>query len=441
MHLLLLPNLISLISATGSSEEQPTLAFPKNANPKTTCDSLPNFSEHSKNYQAETTQITTQNLRNTCEMKTTPTILPLSKAIAPFSPAGTLLPAGRALEETGRAFLSAGRPVGVALLSGGDGSRLGAQLPKGLFKIHGKCLFEWHIDRLRALHAEFQTPIHLFIMTSASTHPPVSRFFSEHANDFSFLQGITVFQQGSLEVTEIGSGQPLMREGTPVKAPQGNGDFFAAIAKTEAWRIPEFIAVVSVDNVLAKALDAVAVGAFMEGNLEVLSKAVVAKDGESVGAFYTDGEGRVLIREYSEPVKGCGSGSGFEKGIRAGEQRRAGDRQGFKEATEKPLGNICNHIFSREFIERMKDKPLPFHEARKKVPFTNLAGSLVTPEKVNGIKKEKFIFDSFEYAQRNGVLVVPRECEFSPLKNAEGSDSPETCDAALERLLRTEKDL
>jgi len=52
----------------------------------------------------------------------------------------------------------------------------------------------------------------------------------------------------------------------------------------------------------------------------------------------------------------------------------------------------------------------------------------ITPEKVNGLKLEMFIFDVFPYAERWAVFEVNREDEFAPVKNAPGAttDSPDT---------------
>ena len=81
----------------------------------------------------------------------------------------------------------------------------------------------------------------------------------------------------------------------------------------------------------------------------------------------------------------------------------------------------------------MAGQNLPHHEAFKKIPFTNEKGVLIKPTSPNGIKREKFIFDSFEYATKNGVMRVPRQLEFSPLKNSTDSttDNAQTCALAI----------
>lgn len=54
------------------------------------------------------------------------------------------------------------------------------------------------------------------------------------------------------------------------------------------------------------------------------------------------------------------------------------------------------------------------------------------PTEPNGYKFEKFIFDILPNAKRAAFLAFEQKDEFSPVKNAEGSDSPETCKADMQ---------
>lgn len=72
---------------------------------------------------------------------------------------------------------------------------------------------------------------------------------------------------------------------------------------------------------------------------------------------------------------------------------------------------------------------LSYHIAKKKIKYYDPAtGKTVSPTTPNGIKLELFIFDVFPYIaiDKFCVLQVDRKGDFSPLKNASGSDSAET---------------
>jgi len=91
-------------------------------------------------------------------------------------------------------------------------------------------------------------------------------------------------------------------------------------------------------------------------------------------------------------------------------------------------GNIAQHFFTVPFLQKMATSPLPYHVQRKKIPYVTDEGKTVTSQTENGIKFEMFVFDAFEYATVS-AFEVPREGEFTPVKNAAGPgviDSPET---------------
>ena len=98
--------------------------------------------------------------------------------------------------------------------------------------------------------------------------------------------------------------------------------------------------------------------------------------------------------------------------------------------------NICIHFFTIEFLRRVcneHERELVHHVAKKKIPFIDGDGNLVKPERPNGIKMEKFVFDVFRFARNFVVWECVREDEFAPLKNAEGASdfTPTHCRNAL----------
>jgi len=94
-------------------------------------------------------------------------------------------------------------------------------------------------------------------------------------------------------------------------------------------------------------------------------------------------------------------------------------------------GSIAIHVLDREFIRRVaqggEGVALPFHRAEKKIPTIDAAGAPVKPGKANGVKFEMFVFDALPFARNPVVIETRRADDFSPVKNAEGVDSPQTC--------------
>ena len=99
-------------------------------------------------------------------------------------------------------------------------------------------------------------------------------------------------------------------------------------------------------------------------------------------------------------------------------------------------GNTAIHIFGVEFLTRVTAEAsnLPFHIARKKVPYLDESGRLVQPQRENALKFERFIFDVLPLAERWTVVETNRREEFEPLKNAEGPNSPATVREAIRGL-------
>lgn len=324
----------------------------------------------------------------------------------PYNDNGELNSRGKELFNAGVEVLKSGKKLGAVILSGGEGTRLGLTYPKGLFEIEGKTLFEWHLERLQSLQKKYGTEIYLFVMTSNSTDAQVREFFTK--NKYNFLKGVDIFKQNGIEALDMKTKNPLKKDKNTIYNPVGNGDFFEAIKQAPNMEKVEAFNVISVDNILANILDEVFVGMFFSKKLDALSKAVKALKNESVGAFVMENN-HIKIQEYSESKS--------------------------QEGTSL-YGNICNHIFSTEFVKLVGTKELPMHEAFKKIPFTDESGKLITPSEPNGIKREKFIFDSFEFTAKNAVMVVNRNLEFSPLKNSLSNESanPKTCAEAVKKV-------
>jgi UDP-N-acetylglucosamine/UDP-N-acetylgalactosamine diphosphorylase len=96
-------------------------------------------------------------------------------------------------------------------------------------------------------------------------------------------------------------------------------------------------------------------------------------------------------------------------------------------------GSPAIHVFGLSFLKKIGqgEVELPFHIARKAVPYWDESRGLVRPSVTNGLKFERFIFDALPLATRTVALETTRAEEFEPLKNAEGENSPATVQQAL----------
>ena len=90
-------------------------------------------------------------------------------------------------------------------------------------------------------------------------------------------------------------------------------------------------------------------------------------------------------------------------------------------------GNLAVHAFDTSFVRRVTDQAdslLPFHASAKKIPALDAEGNALSPREPNGHKLERFVFDALAAARGVCVVEARRSEEYSPVKNAEGSDSP-----------------
>ena len=78
------------------------------------------------------------------------------------------------------------------------------------------------------------------------------------------------------------------------------------------------------------------------------------------------------------------------------------------------------------FSSQLSAPQLPFHRADKKIATVDAQGAPLKPEKANGVKFEMFVFDALPFARNSIVIETARADDFSPVKNAEGVDSPQT---------------
>lgn len=319
---------------------------------------------------------------------------------------------------TGEEALRAGR-VAAFTVAGGQGTRLGYDGPKGTYPatpVRQKPLFAVFAEKILAASRRYEVDIPWFIMTSHANHAQTLAFFEE--NDWCGLpkEKVFCFMQGRMPAVDPQGKIILSGPAEIAMSPDGHGGSLRALnrsgacARMEAAGI-DIISYFQVDNPLVHFIDPTFIGFHLLGASEMSSKMVPkAYPLEKVGHFCRR-DGRTVVVEYSDMPA-----SMQEERLPDGSLR-------FR------AGSVAIHLFARQFVERMggASSALPFHKAHKKIPYLDANGEVVKPEEPNGYKFEMFVFDALPLAENPVIIEGRREDEFSPIKNAEGVDSPETC--------------
>jgi UDP-N-acetylglucosamine/UDP-N-acetylgalactosamine diphosphorylase len=317
--------------------------------------------------------------------------------------------------------------VAVLLVAGGQGSRLGFDHPKGMFPIgpvSNKSLFQIHAEKVLALSRRHCKPIPLLVMTSPATGAETRAFFAAHRSFGLPADDVVFFEQGTMPALDLSTGALLMeKKGRLFTSPNGHGGALLALAETgllERLRRRGIgqVFYFQVDNPLVKVADPAFLGYHGAARAEASTK-VVPKDGpaDKLGNLVLI-DGRCGIIEYSDLPR------------EMAEERNPDGSLRFW------VGSPAIHVFDVAFLEKVTrgEGRIPFHVARKKVPYIDVTGIEVHPEKENALKLEMFIFDVLPRADRWTVVETSRREEMEPLKNAEGRDSPASVRQALSNL-------
>ncbi len=334
----------------------------------------------------------------------------------------------RESRRVGEEALRAGR-VAVLVVAGGQATRLGYDAPKGTFPIapiSGKSLFQLHAEKLKALSIRYGKPLPLLLLVSPDNHAPTRRFFEQHAWFGLAPADVVFFEQGMLPALDRDGRLLLAERGRIFLSPDGHGGVYRALAAAGQIeklkkRGVDTIFYFQVDNPLVKVADPVFLGHHLRNDSEFSLKVVAKRDANEKVGVYAQVDGRPGIVEYSDLPE---------------PQREARDAAG---RLAYGAGSIAIHAFSLDFFARLGrgTLDLPHHLARKKVPFVDDTGDVVTPTEPNGMKFESFVFDGLALAKKTLAMEVLRSEEFAPVKNKSGEDSAETSRAAQSALFRS----
>ena len=358
-----------------------------------------------------------------------PVVLPPDLEPAPFIP----LPkteaehaARRRMQALGEEVIAAGK-VAAFVVAGGQGTRLGYEGPKGSFPIgpvSRRPLFQVFADGILAARRAWGASVPWYVMTSRANDRQTRDFFEAH-NYFGLPRSqVRFFTQGRMPAVDFNGKLILADRGELAWSPDGHGGSVRALARSGmladmASRGIEQISYFQVDNPLVPPVDPVFLGHHIAAESDMSSK-MARKRGpkERIGVFCLS-RGRLHVVEYSDLPDALAEARNPEGTLRF------------------EAGSIAIHLLGRQFVERLNAGgrfALPFHRAEKKIACVDADGRPLAPEKPNGAKFETFVFDALPMAQHPVVLEIDRAAEFSPVKNAEGEDSPATAERDMVRL-------
>ena len=311
--------------------------------------------------------------------------------------------------------------VALFTVAGGQGTRLGYDGPKGTFPVTPvtkKPLFQVFAEKILAAQKRYGCELMWFIMTSHANHAQTLAFFDKHRHFGLRPEQVHFFRQGRMPAVDFSGRILLEGRDTIALSPDGHGGSLRALVRSGVVERMEragveVISYFQVDNPLIRAIDPAFIGFHVLRGSEMSSRMVPkAFDKEKVGHFCIQ-RGRLVVIEYSDMPDEL-----------ATLRNSAGE-------LVYNAGSIAIHLLSTAFVRRVGEGGatvvLPFHRADKKIPTVDDTGAPVKPAKPNGVKFEMFVFDALPFARNPVVVETRRSEEFSPVKNAEGVDSPKTC--------------
>jgi UDP-N-acetylglucosamine/UDP-N-acetylgalactosamine diphosphorylase len=322
-------------------------------------------------------------------------------------------------EKRGRDLLAQGK-IAAFLVAGGQGTRLGYDGPKGEYPItpvKNKPLFQVFAEQLRAHSLRCGRVIPWYIMTSDINDIPTQAFFHKHQFFGYDEQAVFFFQQGMMPAFSMDGRLLLAEKDSLALSPDGHGGSLSALSRSGALadmrnRGIEHLSYFQVDNPLVHCIDPLFLGLHDLTGSEMSSKTVPkANPNEKVGNFAL-GDGLLQVIEYSDLPEELA-------------QRTRPDGAPYLNAA-----SIAIHALRVSFVEQLNTGGrlnLPWHRAEKKVPSVDDRGQPVKTDKPNAVKLEQFVFDAIPLAKNAILYTTSREEEFSPVKNAEGNNSPQSC--------------
>ena len=314
----------------------------------------------------------------------------------------------------GEKLLKQGK-VAAVLLSGGQGTRLGFDKPKGMFDIgvtQEITIFSLLMKNVKEIASRICAYFHLFIMTSKENDAETKEFFAKKAYFGYPFDKIHFYIQDTEPVTDLNGKVLLKDKRTVLRSPNGNGGWYSSLLGAGYKDLIEregieWLNVFSVDNVLQKICSPEFIGATsLSGcgcGAKVIKKACAE---EKVGVLCERNLKPCVVEYYEMP-----------ENLAAAKDEKGGLLYGF--------GVTLNYLFNVKKLDAVTDRKLPYHLAKKAVPYYK-DGKTVRPDSPNALKYETLIVDMVSHMGSCLGFEIEREREFAPVKNRSGVDSIDT---------------
>lgn len=311
--------------------------------------------------------------------------------------------------ELGKTALESGK-VGMILVAGGQGTRLGFDHPKGMLPIgpvSRRSLYQMHIEQVLGRSQQFGTSIPLYVMTSPPTHEETTRFLTDHQFFGMPPEDIKIFCQGVMPAVDQAGKMLLESKARVFVSPDGHGGTLGALVNSGCLadaqqRGIEHLFYGQVDNPMIQICDPALIGYHLQSGSEMSSQVVRKSEPTQKVGNVVEVDGKVCIIEYSDLPEQAARQTNEDGSLKLW------------------AGSIAVHVFSLDFLERCSDQAdsLPFHRAHKKVAHLNDEGQKVLPDEPNAYKFERFIFDLLPFAKNAIVCEVDPADGFCAVKNA-----------------------
>ena len=333
------------------------------------------------------------------------------------TPAPVWVPAGgerETLRATGEERLRLGA-CACLTVAGGQGTRLGASGPKGVFPIsplRRASLFQLFAEKLLAAKRRYGAAIPWLVMTSPLNHDETVAFFERNAHFGLPSNDVTFFPQGMNPVFDDVGRLALAVDGGLLLSPDGHGGVLKALRAACAQRLEErairHIFYGQVDNPLLTFPDPMFLGAHLESESQLSTKVIARRSADERMGVACLRDGVPHIVEYTDIDSELASARDDSGNLRLA------------------FGSIAAHIMDVPALFDW-ESDLPLHTARKEADILTVNEQGVQIERSMVIKYERFVFDAIPNARGAIFFGCDRDEEFAPLKNQSGDDSIETC--------------